>query len=356
VITTALSPDVAERRVQIRRALSRVWFPVALESELFRHPVGARLLDVPLVVYRGQDDGEIRVADNRCPHRGAALDDGEVVGNSVRCPYHGWEWDGGTGGCTRVPALADQGQIPPSARLRTYPVQVKWGFVWTVLSDDPVADLPEPAWLDYDYVYATRKSHTSANLLHVQENFRDVAHFAFVHPFTIPVGTTVVPKLTTERAGWDLHMEWIVEPGATSAPHRLKDDPHPAKYHAVVPGLVSYRGEYGETGKTFVIHVPCPVSLDEVEIFWMRGIDVANRELLNQLVRNDEEALQEDRAIVSRVEPDTLGASLDHQVHTIADAYTLMYRRAFDEFVDEFGADVSAASNGHAAGAGQAAR
>ena len=99
-----------------RRALERTWWPVARCSELGQ-PQQAQLLDRKLAVFRGRD-GNARVVDDRCPHRGASLSRGEVLDDAIQCPYHGWQWDGASGRCINVPSLSDQGQIPSSARVR----------------------------------------------------------------------------------------------------------------------------------------------------------------------------------------------------------------------------------------------
>ncbi len=90
--------------------LSGYWHPVALSESLTeRKPVGTRLLDVNLVIYRL--DGRVTAAFDRCPHRGTRLSLGTLSHGRLICPYHGLEFDG-RGVCTRIPGDPHAGRIP----------------------------------------------------------------------------------------------------------------------------------------------------------------------------------------------------------------------------------------------------
>ena len=70
--------------------------PVAVWSDLVdRHPVGALVGNVDLVVVRIDD--EVSVLYGRCLHRGAMLCDGHVDGDDLICSLHGWDYKVATG-------------------------------------------------------------------------------------------------------------------------------------------------------------------------------------------------------------------------------------------------------------------
>lgn len=66
----------------------------------------ATLGDVSYVVAR--QDGDIRVLENRCTHRGGPLADGSLVGDCVECPWHGSRFSIDDGTVTSGPASVPQ--------------------------------------------------------------------------------------------------------------------------------------------------------------------------------------------------------------------------------------------------------
>src|SRR6476646_2186945 len=184
-------------------ALRHCWQPVARLEDLRGVPQRAVLLDQPLAVFL-TESGAVSVVADRCAHRGAQLSMGKVCGESIQCPYHGWEW-AGDGSCVRIPSLADQRQIPPLARIPSYPVRLQWGLVWTTL-EEPLTDVPDVPWFDED---SWTWGHGEPFELPVAcglmiENFRDVAHFAFVHEATLGPQPAVVEPLAPAKNGLEV--------------------------------------------------------------------------------------------------------------------------------------------------------
>ena len=44
-----------------------------------------------------QRDGERRILESQCPHRGHPLTEANIAGDSLRCPLHGYRFDLNTG-------------------------------------------------------------------------------------------------------------------------------------------------------------------------------------------------------------------------------------------------------------------
>ncbi|HWI70354.1 MAG TPA: Rieske 2Fe-2S domain-containing protein [Baekduia sp.] len=316
----------------IRRALERAWWPVCRVEDCVT-PHRATLLERALVVFHTAD-GQPRVADDRCPHRGASLAGGSVDGDAIACPYHGWRWDAASGRCRHIPSLIDQRRIPSAARLATYPAAERWGLVWTCLAPaDAAAPLPDPDWLrELDWVHGIVRRDLDANVLLVHENFRDVAHFGFVHPDTVPVATTTVEPLEPRRDGPIVRLERRVDT-LDQGPTWLSAEAFVQRYEAIAPSFVSYRADFGAAGTTYLLNCPSPVSLERTRGFFVRGIDAGRADLLPELLAAEERIADEDAAIVSTCEPRRLGEPLDHQVHTLSDGFTLAFRRAFFDYV-----------------------
>ncbi|MCA8023602.1 Rieske 2Fe-2S domain-containing protein [Burkholderia metallica] len=89
------------------------------------------------VVWRAED-GTVNVWENRCPHRGVRLSLGHHRGDALQCQYHGWQFNSGSGVCRFVPA--HPAAAAPPVAVKTWPVEVRYGFVWTCLA--PCGEAP----------------------------------------------------------------------------------------------------------------------------------------------------------------------------------------------------------------------
>ncbi len=89
------------------------WIEIGRLDELDGGRLEVRAADRDLAVF--VVDGEVRVIDNLCPHRGAPLAGGTVDDGVVTCPLHRWQFDLATG------VSPDH----PGAQVGTYEVRVE---------------------------------------------------------------------------------------------------------------------------------------------------------------------------------------------------------------------------------------
>lgn len=142
-----------------------------------------------IALYRGED-GQLAAVHNRCPHRQIKLSKGVVQNCKLHCMYHGWTFD-------REGWLVDYshdsfGKPLLKKQLRTYPVQVRYGFIWLFPGDPekavahPIPEIPE---LEGDNPWASVPIDFTWDAHHsmIIDNVCDFAH-AFLHrkyrPFT----------------------------------------------------------------------------------------------------------------------------------------------------------------------------
>ncbi|WP_322092884.1 Rieske 2Fe-2S domain-containing protein [Paraburkholderia bannensis] len=322
----------ASLRTQAERALRRQWFPVARSADLAT-PQSVTLLGERLVVWRTAS-GQAVVQDARCPHRGADFALGKVHGDSIACPYHGWQFAADGGKCSHIPSLEDQCKIPPNAAIHTYPVIERFAHVWTVL-ETPATELYDPAhWreLELDWLAATPLESPTGVAVAI-ENFRDVAHFPFVHEVSMGPSKQVVEALNVRREGLDVWMERKLDAGEGDW---ANDGDCLMQYHCGAPGFASITYHYERLGKRIVAGFPSPVAYDEVRIFWgvanergYRGAD------LEECLRIEEMVYLEDMPVAATIRPreiDWDARAVEHSVP--ADLFTLNYRRAFREFIE----------------------
>jgi len=142
-----------------------------------------------IALYRGED-GQLSAVENRCPHRQLKLHHGAVDGCQLRCAYHGWSFN-------REGWLTDYshdsfGKQLIKKQLRTFPVRVRYGFIWIFPGDPILAEakqLPVIPEMDGDKPWANMSLDFTWNTHHsmIIDNICDFAH-AFLHrkyrPFT----------------------------------------------------------------------------------------------------------------------------------------------------------------------------
>jgi phenylpropionate dioxygenase-like ring-hydroxylating dioxygenase large terminal subunit len=321
-------------RKQVVRALRRAWFPVARCADLER-PRKITLLGDDLVVFRTAGGG-YGVASNRCPHRGAGLDLGEVHGDAIACPYHGWQWRA-DGSCARIPSLGVDERIPPGVRVQTHPAEEAWGLVWTCLEAPvtPLPALPELEGLEWRYGHG-EPIPVQAGIAAVTENFRDVAHFPFVHHATMGDLPEVVEPLDVRRDGIEVRMARpYLTHGGTGSAIWERQEPIVFHYHVVAPSFVCLLMDYGAGGKRILLNASTPHDAESSTIFWVEGVtsDFVGPSLEECIVL-ETQVYAEDTPILNSLRPREVpfgGEATEYSV--AADRYTLAYRRAFLEFV-----------------------
>jgi phenylpropionate dioxygenase-like ring-hydroxylating dioxygenase large terminal subunit len=347
-----MRPDEAEM-------LSRMWFPVARVRDLDAGPFGATLLDRRLVVYRA--GGDIAVAADRCPHRGARLSNGRAVDAALECPYHGWRWDA-EGACVLVPS---QPGAHPAARLATVPSRERFGLVWASL-DAPLMeppDIPETGdeggwefghgeWFD-----------VACGLRTITENFRDSSHFAFVHRETFGDVNPEVPayRVAAEgrRLSWTLPIRfgsaWSVDGdrersskyrfgetrGEEAGDEDAGDEQVLLHYRFDLPSLAYVYTEHEGGARRLVCQAAAPLDTGSrrCRVFFLVAADAEFRRRQGDIatqVAIEAQVFSEDVPIVEALDPFEAPLDLDSQAHVRADRYSIAYRRLYGELLGSF--------------------
>lgn len=259
------------------------WWVAAHASEVTATPTMRWILEMPLVLYRGEG-GRVVALHNRCPHRWAPLHAGEVSGDDIVCPYHGMRFDA-SGQCVKVPT---QEKTPSAIRVRSFPIVEQFGFVWIWTGDPEFADeglIPQDlAYLsDATWHNVWGYKAVNANFMQMKENVLDLTHFAFLHKnsigvsgwdrapavemsgdqvtyrqlfdmeplppvYALPAGKTVGKKV--DRNNWGTMLTAAVNHGAVDM-----YDPEPEPN-----GLSNF--------KFRVVHMTTPVSLGKCHYYW----------------------------------------------------------------------------------------
>ena len=162
--------------------IENCWYVAAWVNDIAQDQLFATsIIGKPVVLYRGTDSKLIAL-ENRCCHRAAPLSLGRIEGNDVRCMYHGMKYDR-RGVCVEIPG---QSLIPPKARVRSYSVVERHGWVWVWMGEPNQADeqLIPPAVGPDDARYTLRIGYMDyeANYQLINDNLTDFTHLSYVHP------------------------------------------------------------------------------------------------------------------------------------------------------------------------------
>jgi vanillate O-demethylase monooxygenase subunit len=161
------------------------WYIAAWATEIGDKPLGRRICDRPVVLFRDHD-GHVGALEDKCCHRAAPLSMGSVVENGLQCGYHGVVHDR-QGRCVHIPG---QDRIPARARVRSYPVVEKNEFVWIWMGDPELADASKIVDYPFNDDHANWPHHrgfyhVKASYLLMVDNLMDLTHLGYVHGSTI---------------------------------------------------------------------------------------------------------------------------------------------------------------------------
>eukprot|EP01036_Dinobryon_divergens_P046135 gene46135-61687_t len=120
---------------------SAAWHPVARSADLRPgdNIVAGFAEGQELALWRAAD-GTAQAWENRCPHRSVRFTLGQVVDNHLACAYHGWQYEAGSGQCTRIPAHPAM-PAPRNVCARTFAAAEAAGMLWVHLSPQAPAAL-----------------------------------------------------------------------------------------------------------------------------------------------------------------------------------------------------------------------
>lgn len=313
-----------------------LWHPVCQASDVQQAPVGVRLLEQDLVVWRDAQGGLHAFAD-QCPHRGARLSLGRVHEGRLECPYHGWRFEG-SGRCVAVPAVPDF--VPPVGHTaRAHAAAESAGLVWVRLA--PGADAPVA--VDGEDDPRLRKLtvgpyDVAASAPRVVENFLDLSHFGFVHEGWLgdrahtaqagyQVQATAEGLLATGCRAWQPQSNRLSTEGSEVAYTYAVNAP----YTAALTKLPQAQDGYRDVIHLFV----CPLE-PELSRVWFRMAVTDFASTDEELRAFQHTIFTQDRPVLESQRPKRLPLS-GGELHSAADRLSTAYRRYLREQGITFG-------------------
>ncbi len=156
------------------------WYVASWKEDLGPEaPVAVTILGERIVLWRSA--GRVMAFEDRCIHRLAPLSRGRCEGANLRCMYHGLLFN--TEG--QVVEIPGQPNVPPDARVRSFPVFQQASWIWVWMGDPALADEalipPAIALDDPDWMMGRGQIDYEAEARLINDNLLDFSHFAFVH-------------------------------------------------------------------------------------------------------------------------------------------------------------------------------
>ncbi len=322
--------------------LKNLWYAVEFSNAISSSPKLVKIFDKELVLYRTAD-GQIQAMNNACVHRGASLAHGSIKQDCIICPYHGWEYQP-DGRCVKIPSQSISATIPTAAKITSYPVQEKYGWIWLYLGDnepEALPAIPNFPQVELGHLRSIQGEFGwNADYERVLENGLDFAHAPFVHAGSF--GNPDAPEIA------DLIIESY--PGGASATVDLVATPPKGLWQFLIKGErapIKTRTGFFLPNLTFLevylpfgqltiwtAHVPVTecrpgsIDLNTTISKWInfrsffRG-KWADRDTYNRTIK----IFEQDQPIVESQRPQMIPADLKAELFVPADALQLQYRK-----------------------------
>ncbi len=294
----------------VAEGVANRWYAVLPSTLLAEGEVKEiRRFGARIAIWR-DSSGTVRALEDYCPHRGAPLSAGDVLDDRLRCPYH-WVEVRFDGVVTKVPASPGC-NLEGSRPTRVYPATEAAGVIFLYksadphLEDVPPLDLPEQLTGDRFSNFLCYVEWAGDWRL-IADNVMDPMHGAFLHRQSHSMGEGEMSAefalsetddgfvfAKTGQSG--VNFDWT-EFGDTGVMWMRLEIPYPPS---------------GGPAKTFgIIGMYTPAANGSTSVFFWRTceIDGWQRDVWRFLYKNRLEdrhwhVLEQDRALLERMEPD----------------------------------------------------
>ncbi len=329
------------------------WYPAAWSRDVSNGLVSRRILGEKIALYR-TSAGAVVALEDACPHRLAPLSLGRIKDDAVECGYHGMTFDC-EGRCVRIPG---QPKIPPSVKVRTYPVVEKLGLAWIWMGEAQAADpsklydLPQahdPKWsvvegdaLKFDCHY-----------LSLADNLCDPAHVSFVHLSTLGSASGEDVQVHTEKLGADklVTWRWIIDSPAIPLFQKFGnfsgnvDRWHYYDYTAPSTAVIDFGSAATGTGapdgardnciQIFACHFITPVDAESCIDHWLFVKNFPTDDATSQaMVEQFRIAFNEDKAILEAIQSNEKEPRSWRPIRIAIDVGAVRMRRMVEEMIE----------------------
>jgi phenylpropionate dioxygenase-like ring-hydroxylating dioxygenase large terminal subunit len=308
-------------------------------------PKAVRMLGHDFVLFRDAA-GQAHCLSDVCIHRGGSLCRGKMVGDSVMCPYHGWRFDG-AGACVEIPSIGKETPIPKRARIDSYPVTEKWGWIWVFLGDLPEAERPPipgadffPEFDDGGYRVIRGTFLFNVNWMRAIDNVLDPAHPFHVHSEFGHVEDQKIKAYAVDDDGVRTESRHSFKSTAKRGNWReVMNDERPPTQNRLqfhLSGLILRNDIYPNPGMHHcVFSAYLPIDHDKTLNIWMHARNFFTDVKYDaDTVKRTLVVFEEDNRVLQFVRPAHSPRKLTHELFLEADAHIAAFRRQVRAFED----------------------
>lgn len=253
------------------------WQPIGLAREFeIAKPKRVQAVGNHYTVYRGED-GEVRVMQDRCPHRGTSLAYGWVEGNCIRCRYHGWQFDG-EGKGREFPA--ETKTYAEKISLKTYPVREYLGLIFAYLGEGE-----PPAFTRFEELEDESRGELLSQVVVLPYNFfqriendHDEVHTHYTHKFMTSFGIDALPRMSARET----------EYGMVSVASRTDGSRFEA--HGFMPNILLRQVPIQQDQSKMAIHLAWRVPIDNTTTmsFTVNRVETYSDEMRQRMIEIDD--------------------------------------------------------------------
>ncbi|CAI8198384.1 MAG: Toluene-4-sulfonate monooxygenase system iron-sulfur subunit TsaM1 [SAR116 cluster bacterium] len=298
------------------------WYVAGWSADFTNSLSALRILDEPIVIFR-TEQGVPAALEDACPHRKLPLSKGRLKGDHVECGYHGLTFDC-SGACVKAPT--QEGTLPGGVRVRSYPVEDRWGILW-IWMGDPAAANPDDIFTieNFDNPAWGRTPCGSMDInchyLYVVDNLLDPSHVAWVHVSSFAgAGTGNLPLDIEKLDDGVIVSRWVMD--APPPPYYKPILPFAGNcdrkqhYECRLPSIAVNMSIYTRAGTggddanlpndAFInisYNFMTPVDADNTRYFWFqhRNSQPDNDAISQQMFEGAKTAFIEDREVLTEV-------------------------------------------------------
>ncbi|MDA1325680.1 MAG: aromatic ring-hydroxylating dioxygenase subunit alpha [Proteobacteria bacterium] len=312
------------------KSLKDSWYPVVLSSEVKDKPVGVRLLNTEIVLWRTRDG--VAAFRDLCIHRGTRLSLGKTDGEQLTCPYHGWCYDK-DGAVVRIPAIPEDRKIPEQARVEKFRCTERYGLVYVCLGT-PTTPIYEVSEFEQDR-FATHilgPVHWNIGAARSFENFIDEAHLPWVHPGILGnvENVPLIPSREVKESDNGFYFEYHSE--CADRVNKSKMTSNLLTYDVVLPYSLYHENVTPSGERVLDLFYCTPVSENESIRFMLVARNFALDEPSETFAKFTLSVWEQDRIIVESQRPTEVPIDLGAEVHIHGpDGPSVLYRRMLGE-------------------------